>query len=298
MAKSTNTPLPKRWQDEPWASREAKRKDKPYKRQEPWKQELKEQRLDYQDDPVKYRAEIERQEPAERERIEEALKNGNSYLVEDINDKCLKSMQHIIDRMATQSKLFGKPTKPPKLLVYKTTSEEESAALKQVDIGVKIRDYIECNEFTKNYFLEHPDQFKAMCAHEMAHLVNGDCDVENTIRNLLTPPNHLQEVLADRMGAIIHGKPRVYANSMTDFLMADAKENHFLPSRSFNEHPSGNARARALHKWADILEREDAIDAKGNVILDKAMAVYERSKELTEDLLAIDLAMKYPQFSR
>jgi hypothetical protein len=109
----------------------------------------------------------------------------------------------------------------------------------------------------------------------------------NALTNI-NPPNQKEEVLADRMGSIIHGNPREYARATKDFQFFISEHDHVKPTRFSETHPAPTQNARMLHKWADILQREGATYKNGDVKLAKALKIFARSRDLTEGLLYTD----------
>ncbi len=129
-------------------------------------------------------------------------------------DPQIAEMQHIVDEMATASGLF----KTPPIVIIRKPRSYSSEQLVGVSfaipsVGVDVEGYIEMNEVAREHFLDHKDQFKAVMAHEMGHLANGDRNVENRVQESLRPKNHRHEVLADALGSIIHGEPAEYARA-------------------------------------------------------------------------------------
>jgi len=289
MSNTPDKPPVPEWRKEEWATREAKKKEKPFKKEEPWKQKLKRNRADYKDDPEQYAEGIIEEENKTRTVVEQEIALKLIILASRSGDPELVRMQKTINRMARASGLFKRP---PQLIIYTQYSEDVFAGQPYLNAGTDLPEFIGFNEYTRDYFLEHREQFKAVMAHEMGHIANGDCGVEGTIQCNMEPPNQMQEVLAERMAAIIYGNPKEYAKITADFLLHMAKDNRAKPYRYSLDHPSENARARMVYKWADILEAEGATDKKGNVILDKALAVFERSKDFTAGLLKMDLATR------
>ena len=121
--------------------------------------------------------------------------------------------------------------------------------------------FIETNITAVNYFLMHPDEFKVLMAHEIGHITNDDFTPENMISGRIYPASQKTEISADRLGAIMHGNPKEYAKASIALLSAMTSGD--LPHIYTSKYLSTNGRLRMLHKWADILEREKAIDEKG-----------------------------------
>jgi len=289
MSDTPDKPPVPEWRKRDWASREAKKKEARLKKDAPWKDKLKWERANYEDDPEFYVEYLKLQDRYTREEIQEGIALKTIIEAGRSDDPRLVDMQKTINRMARASGLFKRP---PKLVIHTRYSDDERAGQPDLNAGTAVPDFIEINVFTKNYFFKHPEAFKAVMAHEMGHIANGDCGVENAIKFNLMPPTQMQEILAERMAAIIHGNPKEYAKATSDYQFYVAKQDGAKPYRYYQDYLSVNGNARMLHKWADILEAEGATDKKGNVILDKALAVFERSKDFTAGLLKMDLAIR------
>lgn len=255
------------------------------KKDAPWKRKLKAAQRAYDADPEACIETIRQNEDGYREVIKEGVKLEVIIEAGRSDDPKVNALQTTINHMA---RVYGTFKPVPKLYILADNLAKEPGD-SEWDVYARLPEQIHTNVTTANYFLKHMDHFKAVMAHEMAHIANGDHDnTDKRIAHRLTPPNQMREVLADRMGAIIHGNPRQYAKDLGDFLLHVAECEGTKPHISSQDYSSVNGRLRMLTKWAAILEREHATDDRGNIILDKALDVYKRSEEFAKDLLYTD----------
>jgi hypothetical protein len=244
-------------------------------------------RWDWQDYAQKYRSDPE----GLKRTIQEKIDNFRNFIrsnldkglgikkAEDYDDPHIGELQKIIDQMAIAC---GKFPVIPKLIIHQGNPLED-IFISGIDVSVNVPEFIESNAASIRYFISRPDIFKAVMAHEMGHIINDDQqNIENIILRMTSPPNRKEEILADLMGAIIYGKPRQYAEVNANHFGGGTGQ-HF--HRRTPRYLSTNGHIRMLYKWANILEREGAIDDKGNVIPDRALAVFERSKEMIAGLI-------------
>ncbi len=111
----------------------------------------------------------------------------------------------------------GKFQEPPLLLVHgPRSSVYDDAKNDLIGAAVQIPGYIDINEASRKYFLqpEHKIQFKAVMAHELAHLALGHCKAENIALSRTKPMDTEWEIRADLMGAVIYGNPKKYAKAI------------------------------------------------------------------------------------
>ena len=304
-------PGAKHWRQKFWAKLPVKRREKLWKEdvssdfiEKDWKA----YREEYELNPKEFVAKIQRELDGIRDIVPRLVDSGSVIIAADSNDSRLVGMQHIIDELAN---VFGLAS-PPKLLVHRSSSPYDFAHESVIDISLNVPEFIDINQYTKKYFLDRPNQFKAIVAHELAHIVNQDYLAENIAMRKIRPPNQMMEVLAERMGAIIHGNPKKYAEDSSRFSFRFAKKYSIDSSLFTPKYLSANGNARMLHHWADILAEQDATDSKGNINLEpddkgvlrplKALAVFERSKEFTESLLVellnLGIAQPSPRLGR
>ncbi len=276
----------RRWQDEAWATQKEKQKECPDPQNPKWKKKQDQEWREYISDPDGYVEIIVKDEHDQFKALRAGIRSGAIMEAERSGDAALKGMQKVIGKMARASGLLKRT---PKLLVHTAASYLFAGSRNRLSVGVTNKEFIEINEYTKEYFSREPEQFKAVMAHELAHIARGDCSPESSVEYHLTPPNQKRENLADRLGAIIHGNPRQYAQSISDFVFHDTQENGVKPYHFRLHTLSANATARMVHKWADILEDEHAVDDKGNVIREQALEVFRRSVAVTERYLEVSL---------
>lgn len=225
--------------------------------------------------------------------IPRRIEQGSILLAEDpSNDPELIEMQWALDTMVKDSGLLKQS---PKILIHKPGSHYEFKMTKGIEVQVEIPEYVHITQETAKRFVRKPDERKAVLAHELGHVYNNDLEPEAILDKLINRPTQKREILADRMGALIHGNPRQYAKNCKSFMFYSCRKAQDAKNAYTDTYLSANGRARMLHKWADILEREGATDEKGNLIMEedasgqmkplKALAIYERSREFTEAYL-------------
>lgn len=271
----------KKWRKELWASLDAKRKEQ-LQGGPTWDYES--HKRAYEADKEGFIRERERRLQVAYQNVQRGLANGYLTEASASGNPAIVEMQKTIDNMANDC---GEFKTLPRLVIHGALSPKK---VKGTIAYVVTPRYIETNEEAIDYFLRYPEQGKAIFAHEMGHIANGDMSIETRIEQLTTPPNRKAEMLADRKGALIFGNPRKYAEAV--FLFSTRSEpgasrpEHHIYSTT---HPSHHGGARMLHKWAEILENEGAADKITGEIIDreKAQEVFQRSKEFAEDLLKI-----------
>lgn len=160
---------------------------------------------------------------------------------------------------------------------------------------------------------------KAIFAHEIAHIMNGDTSRESHIANESNIQHDLKERFAERLGAIIYGNPREYfrifsaseeiPKEIPDFktekeakTYIDAIDMSQALSQEalclFNgcvtferKKPSWFGRQRMIKKWVDILEKTDGVvDKTSGEIVDyqKAFDLFEQYKKVTSDFAEVE----------
>jgi len=247
----------------------------------------KEERENYLENPEEYFQQVSSELSELRAKIKKEIASDTIVVAKDSNNPEWVKMQECVDTMANNSGLFQTP---PTLLIHTPDSKTYISDDDMFNAIALTPEYIAIKEYSRDYFLGHLNQFKAVMAHEMGHLANGDQDIKNQIERNINPSNQKWEILADRMGAIIHGNPRDYAKYISEFMFYVSGKNETKPNHYSRTHLSTNGDARMLHKWADILEREGAMDKETGEIIDrkKAMEIFNRSKDLTTSLANID----------
>lgn len=262
-----------------WQTREAKNKERPAQETlHNWQAESDA----YNTDPAAYRKKQEDRSQEAACRIEAGLQAGLIEFASASKDTRIQELQKIIDRMVDESRQFKIY---PELVIHGDASWNYDEA-RGINARVGAPGIIETDSNAVRFFLEHPDAYKALIAHEMAHILNDDVSVESKMSTRTAPLDQKMEILADRMGAIIHGNPAQYAQAHAKLWSAGQAENSHIFSKQYL---SANGRARMLHKWADILQREGATDKDGNIVdKNKAMEIYARSQDLTDALAKFD----------
>ncbi len=274
------------WRSEPWASREAKAQEFFLKKEPPWKRTLKQWQDSYRDDPRQCLKDVRKANTQYKISVLRGIASGNIIVASESEDSIHQWMQERVDVLAQECGLFKEA---PKLLIH-TTKSKPGKEMEGAIAWVGIPGHIEIHDKEKNYFGLSGGRFRAIMAHEMGHLFNGDMEPENVLQHEIRRPNQKREILAERIGAIIYGNPREYAKWMTAFEDDGVRWAAGSPAKYNRTNLSANGNARMLHHWADILEREGGTDEKGNVIMDKAMAIYEKSKAFTEGFLEASMA--------
>src|SRR5688500_788661 len=173
-----------------WATREAKKKET-FKGGKSW--DWKAERDKHTADPEAYVAGIQRSLDGARERILQGIEAGDIVEAANSGDPQLIEMQDMINHMARAS---GQLETTPKLLIHKPTYYHDMAKFTVTAVEVMVPKFIEINEHTKKYFLEHPEQCKAVMAHEMGHIANGDRTADSLALNYISPANQKREILA------------------------------------------------------------------------------------------------------
>jgi len=294
-------PLRPAWRKEAWASRAAKAQEHPaVEKPNPDLEWFRTQAAEHPEMLNSYLQSGVDVQARRRREITKGIRAKDIIEACASRNKKLFVLQDMIDQMADACGLFKQP---PSLLIHKSSSTAYPFAGKPVLVAeVALPEFISINEYSRDYFIEHPEQFKFLMAHEMAHIANGDLKVSNAIKAITKPPNRKKDVLADRMGAIIHGNPKEFAEAARDFLLYIDEHYNVDPHAHSSNYLSDYGRLRMLHKWADILEFKEATDDKGNVILDKALAVFAESKHLVshyaERLMDYRLSPEYEGHNR
>lgn len=269
------------WRSNSWASIQAKRKEtcRPFSGElDQWKHELKK----YNDDKQAYCNGKEQSLEHYRENIQRQIASGAILLAGKSNDPELAHMQAMVDKMAKANHLQA-----PVVLLH--TAASKSIGHTSFDIGVMVPEFIDVNEEALRYFKENPQYIRLALAHEMAHIANGDREVDNIVEWFITPVNQKREILADRRAAIIYGRPYEYAELRSQYFFDNQKE--IEPHIHELNYLSANSLARMLYKWADLLAEQGAVDDRGVVVYDKAMKLFESSRDFTEGLFKFSLAL-------
>jgi hypothetical protein len=320
----SSTPIPpydtrdhwENWRLQTWATREAKKKDKPYKKQEPWKRRVQALKRLHEEDPELYSSHFAKYQAKVKDSFMNDIESGGIIEARQSGNPEFVKFQRMINRMARRCGFFKKA---PKLVIHLPDPEQPVASDGALDACVMVEGYISTNLFTAQYGVQHPEIFKLLMAHEMAHLANGDQTVETLLLDNRIPPNQKQEILADRLAAIIHGNPKEYAKHTAELLFLMKKMAGERKCYSSMTNLSANGNARMLHKWADMLSEyrwseeghkwndgRGATDEQGNVIMEpdenghmmplRALAIFERSREFTEAYLntALDFGVPDP----
>ncbi len=68
------------------------------------------------------------------------------------------------------------------------------------------------------------------------------------------------------------------------------------PLNAYSEtYPSANGVDRKTRKWTKLSQAREALDDKGHVILDKALAVFEEYKDITAKFVRVGERLQYPE---
>ena len=114
-----------------------------------------------------------------------------------------------------------------------------------------------------------PTKLKALIAHEFGHSVNGDNLAAKTYAWLNAPRNHQNEILANRMAAILFGNPKAFGEAYCS--IGERGETA--------THPSTQQMRMQIARWAELLDQQGVLDANGNVTdTEKALSIFEASK--------------------
>ncbi|MDE3060745.1 MAG: M48 family metalloprotease, partial [Pseudomonadota bacterium] len=189
----------KDWKKQPWASRVTK-KEEAILREEPSSKAAREMRVMrawYAKDPKGF---TDRMRQDYEQTIQELHKTMEAVKSDDPR---VAQMQAVIDQMARAS---GKFKESPELIVLPSDSkfDWECASRDILNAGAEPGNFILLNAYSKQQLLENPALSRAIFAHEMGHLANKDLEFENALLAKIKPPSQKKELLADRMGAIIH----------------------------------------------------------------------------------------------
>lgn len=272
----------KNWHDKPWAGRAAKDAEAyiPTGGSGKWKK----LRRQFDKDPDKFMAETADEEKKWHDALDISIKDGSVMLLADSPDPAVRKLQERMNALAGAAGIDI-----PALYLH---TDEADIWPGYDGVGAHVAAFgphhILMNEKALEKFLNDKREryFPVVMSHELAHIINGDVDTHQYTMAAISPPSNKLELLADRLGAILHGNPREYAEVTAQFLGAGR-----FKARFYNDYyPSVNETARMVHKWADMLESEGAADLSTGKITDrsKAMAIFERSKSLTSSLANID----------
>ena len=279
------------WKKQSWASRVSKENEKPTDpKWEANPESWKSQRSFYRSHPQECADHTIKKLDEHRSKILGAIESGVCVEARHYDGAKGTALQGVIDEMAHDMGLHP----PPQLIIHKSGSFTMSKPV--FSVSVTLPEYIETNALTLQRFLNQPERFKQTMAHELGHIFLGDRTIDSLLAKWITPTNQKTEILADRMGAIIHGNPREYAKTSSElaFVISKAGPQQIYGANVFSKmRPSPNGNARMLHKWADILEREGAACKETGKIIDrvKALEIFERSKAFAEDLLKLGRGM-------
>lgn len=235
------------------------------------------------------------------EEFHNQMKHGKIVRAVDSSDSEIAALQTTVDKLAAD---FG--MQPPPLLI----DLEEPMWYENPNVVKVCEEGIVAKECVYEGYTKCLELFRGTVAHELAHGLNDDLTFDSRVKSIRNISNQKCEILADRMGAIIHGNAREYAAARTRILGVDNGSdtvfNDFKNHHSQLEYLSRNGRARAMHKWADILESAGATvdgqmvleqDEQGKMRPLKALEVYNRTKDITEQLYAESLkfGITHPQ---
>jgi hypothetical protein len=243
--------------------------------------------------------------------VRSLIENGSVLIAEDSTNPNIAAMQNVINEMSgvvshmkpPQCLAIPEGTRPfetpPKLLIHRYHAMSRLAPKAGIGASGIVPEYIDINTTTRDHFVDKPLQFKALMAHELGHIGGFDLSAEGQAKWRASPPNQKREILAEKLAAIIFGNPMEYAKESSKLQFRFNKK-YNIPNDLFSdEYLSANENARMQHKWADLLQREKALDNDGNVIMEpdenghmmplKALAIFERSRDFTEDYLGESL---------
>jgi hypothetical protein len=128
---------------------------------------------------------------------------------------------------------------------------------------------VEMGERLWNLFKDDPKKLKVLLAHEISHSINGDNTAARMYASLKAPKNHHNEILANRMGAILFGNPKEFGEYLFRFMGGDETPTH----------PSWQQLREQSTRWSALLEQNGVLDNEGNITdTAKALSVYETSK--------------------
>jgi hypothetical protein len=242
-------------------------------------------REEYAKDPQAYRQSIE----AQREGLQSELERGvkDRTILCAATDPSLEPLQHMLDELCRQNAALLPHS--PRLLVHTYDSFEPQSLDQGLYASVTTTQYIQTNPYTVEYAKTHPRHFRAIVSHELAHMVNGDLSTESIIRAETEFPNHHNEVLADRLGAILFGNPQEYARLTEEMIMQTWP---YARHESTALYLSPNAQVRMLNKWVKILQDQQALNPDGTVILPRALEVFAKSRQFTGSLARIDTGVQ------
>ncbi|MBY0408182.1 MAG: hypothetical protein K2Q01_10860, partial [Rickettsiales bacterium] len=251
-----------------------------------WQETLRRNRAAYAASPAAFEEQLYRKKMGWRTRVFDAIANGDSLYAPASNDASLKAMQKVITELSRGWKLPS----IPRLVVHKKRMGLHDTM--ELNAYTYVPELIEMNERSWYYFQQHMGQFKAVMAHELAHILRGDCTLEAALYEGLRPPDQTAEIGADRLGPIIYGHPGEYARETAAFVLHHQKINKLDPEESGDEELAANPLIRMLHKWAKILKDNGATNPDGTVIRAKALAIYEQTRPFTEFFARVDNAIK------
>lgn len=223
---------------------------------------------------------------ADERKILYSIEAGDTIKVGASIDRAFQKMQSIINEMVQNDGMSGRP---PTLVLHTLRANFKEAASDKPQLWVTTPAFIEMNKAQADHFLKKDKgflQFRAVIAHEMAHIINRDLTPKKTIEDNTSPPTRKAEILADRMGAIIHGNPMKYAEATSAYFTSIGNGKDLDIGSAVR--PSYNHSIRSAYKWAKFLESQGAVDKNGDVILDKALAVYNSTKDFTDSIARIE----------
>ena len=128
---------------------------------------------------------------------------------------------------------------------------------------------VEMGENLWNLFKDDPKKLKVLLAHEISHSINGDNTAARMYASIKAPKNHHNEILANRMGAILFGNPNEFGEYLFRFMGGDETPTH----------PSWQQLRVQSTRWTELLKQNGVLDNDGNITdTAKALSVFEASK--------------------
>lgn len=272
-----------------WATREAKKKERPYRHsyfvQKRDHMDLLASREAYAADPVAETKDEEKRQQDHGRSIRFSIQDGRKTLARNAPDPKIRALQDVVDELSAKIPGFRSPE-----LVISPSSPDEKI---KTNAFVRVPEYIQTYQACIDHYINRPEWFRAVMAHEIGHIVNGDVNVKGQVMGGIKRKNQLTEVLADRAAAMIYGNAAQYAAHISN---PDIPPEHrHIYDESYQL--SWNGRRRMLEKWDKILRENGATDEHGNINLMAALPIFMRSKETAGLMAAIgDLASESRPF--
>lgn len=231
--------------------------------------------------------------------IEDQIDRGRAISARNTPDADFAAMQQVVDEMAARTGLFARsPTLVLRTARSLSTAEKSTIFPALPQIFITSEKFMGMTESALDYFRTHMPEFRAAAAHELGHLAMGDREPEALVRSSTRPPNHRAEVLADAMGAIIHGDPVAYASATIAVTRAFNQATGTLDHHYSETHPSVNAISRRTARWATFLRTQGGLDEQGQVIIAKALDLLKDYAELLERMVRVRERMEHPELRR